>query len=280
MKSQMLGSVILDPDRLTADLAALREAPPPDGYSEYIFGQWRDYVLANGTGDQIDNRFRPHHERLAVTDLGRRMPYVLSLVERHFDRRLLKWVRLFTVQDALLVTHRDYLEFKQTFRRIHLVLDTDETCLHSEQDDVFHMRRGEIWFLDGTTIHAACTLSEYRRVSLVLDFEDDGAQLSSLLKADVSNPSSPMLLRLPALTDQEYAAIVGLRAIATRENFRDMIGLLGKIHFYRKAGAASVFDWLADIYRDDPVMAGRAHAYRNFCIDRRGYQERFDQDAN
>ena len=53
-----------------------------------------------------------------------------------------------------------------------------------------------------------------------------------------------------------------------------MIGLLGKIHFYRKAGAASVFDWLADIYRDDPVMAGRAHAYRNFCIDRRGYQER------
>jgi putative nonproteinogenic amino acid hydroxylase len=280
MKSRLLATIPLDSVRLKRDLQALDQAYFRDDYLEYTFGAWRSYVLANPTGDETDARFRPSDAAPLITALGRRMPYVLSLIDTHFDTRTLRWSRIFTVQDALLVPHRDFLEFDRPLHRLHLVLDTDPSCLHSEYDVVYHMRQGEIWEVDGLSIHAACTLSCYRRISLVLDFEQDGTPAESRIRATGGAPQpSPQILDLPTLSEAEIAAIRGLRAIARNENFRDVVNLLGKVHFYRKTSAAAMFDWLEHVFQDDPAALARACAYRRFCVDERQYQERFGDDA-
>lgn len=278
VNSRMLGSVALETDRLARDLAVLESAPVHDDYSEYAFGSWHAFILANPTGDESDTRFRPSGDEPAVTGLGRRMPYVMSLVDRHFDRRTLRWVRIFTAQDALLVTHRDFLEFAAPLHRLHLVLETDETCLHSEDDIVYHMRRGELWDLDGTVRHAACTLSASRRVSLVLDFEQDGTPAEARVRS-VDPPSPPCLPERPPLTRSELEGVFGLEAIACAGNFRDIVRLLGKVHFYRRTGAADLFDWIEHIVRNDVALLQRARAYRRFCLEARGYQDRFGSDG-
>jgi hypothetical protein len=210
VKSRLLTRVEVDPARVEEDVRALDLCAVPPDYSEYTFGHWQSYVLANGSGDDKDARFRPYSGTAHLTELGRQMPYVVLLIEAHFHWRTLKWARIFTMEDALLVTHRDFLEFEEPLHRIHLVLRTDETCLHSEGETVFHMRRGEVWQVDGLSLHAACTLSSYRRISLVLDFEQDGTAAASRLRAAPAEPPpAPCLVELPPLAEAELAALPG-----------------------------------------------------------------------
>ncbi|GAL10893.1 hypothetical protein JCM19233_1878 [Vibrio astriarenae] len=46
----------------------------------------------------------------------------------------------------MILPHKDYLEFEKGFTRVHVVLDIDETCFNSENDTVYQMKAGEVWF--------------------------------------------------------------------------------------------------------------------------------------
>ena len=154
-------------------------------YSEYRFGTWKNYVLWNGSGDEKDTLFKGANGGAVQTGLGRPLKYITSIVEENFHTDKLKMVRADLLRDAVLVPHRDYVEFKsdsQRLARLHIPIRTDLNSLHSESAEVFHMRQGEVWYLDVSSIHSACNLSDGPRLSLVLDFCLDGKPLESVFK--------------------------------------------------------------------------------------------------
>ena len=52
MRSRILGQVALNPSRLAPELAKILDFDFKEEYSEYSFGTWRSYVLANGEDSQ------------------------------------------------------------------------------------------------------------------------------------------------------------------------------------------------------------------------------------
>ena len=280
MKSRILGQVNLDPSLLAPELAKILDFHFKEEYSDYSFGTWRSYVLANSEGDDEDTAFRSYEGRPQRTALGRALPYVDQIIEEVFDTEHLKWARIFLVHNGLLISHRDFVELDEPFVRLNMPLSTHPSCLHSEEEVVFHMRQGEVWFLDARTVHAACSLFDFRRISLCLDFADDGRPLEEWLqpRRRVGPEASPHLVTREPLTEKFKHALIALSPMLTRESFRDVIALLGKVHFYRQAHAADVFDWLTEIARrsGDPELVERSLAFKRFCIQQRTLGERFD----
>lgn len=279
MRSRILGRVELDAPRLAPELARILDFQAKDEYSEYTFGTWRSYVLANGSGDERDMSFRGYEGRPVKTALGRALPYLSEVIAETFDTERLKWERIFLIHNGLLISHRDFVEFEEPFVRLNLPLATHPSCLHSEEDLVFHMRQGEVWFLDARTVHSAASLGDSRRLSLCLDFSDDGRPLEEWLRPSFRNGGciSPQVIDREPMTEEFRKGLLALGKVLARENFRDVTGLLGRVHYYRQAHAAAVFDWLVEIARqsDDPELAEKAAAFRRFCIEKRALGERF-----
>lgn len=277
MKSRIIGLAQLEDDRLREDVAVIDQFAARDDYSEYSFGLWRSFVLANGSGDKDDVMFRGYEGSPLPTDLGRKVPYVLSRVDEIFHTENLKWVRLFTVQNGIIISHRDFVEFSEPFIRVHIPIHTDLTCLHSEEDAVFHMRKGEVWYLDASTVHSACSLSGFKRISLCLDFVNTGAPLESLLKRPPTRLPEALRVSRTPLDDDFLQSLYAFGGVVDALNFRDVAGFLAKVHFYRQAHAASCFDWMIDICTNsgNPDLLQKATAFKRFSIEQRALGERF-----
>lgn len=277
MNSRIIGQARIDEDRLREEVAVIDRFAARDDYSEYSFGSWRNYVLANGSGDKDDAMFRGYEGVRRSTQLAAQLPYILELVEETFHTENLKWVRLFTVQSGLIISHRDFVEFEAPFVRVHVPIHTDLSCLHSEEDAVFHMRKGEVWFLDASTVHSACSLTSFKRISICLDFVDTGAPLESLLKHPPASVPEPLLVKRPPLDDAFLKSLRGLSGVVDPVNLRDVAGFLAKVHFYRDAHAADCFDWMIDIARDSgkPELLRKATTFKRFSIETRELGERF-----
>jgi hypothetical protein len=71
--------------------------------------------------------------------------------------------RLSKSDNAIIVSHRDYMEFKKGFRRLHIPLRTNDRCMNSEAALVYHMNVGNIYFLDGREAHAGGSLASGER---------------------------------------------------------------------------------------------------------------------
>ena len=280
MRSRVLGKVELDAARLASELAKILDFELREEYSEYTFGTWRSYVLANSGGNERDTSFRGYDGLPRKTALGRELPYLGQVIEETLDTDRLKWERIFLIHNGLLISHRDFVEFEEPFVRLNVPLATHSSCLHSEEDVVFHMREGEVWYLDARTVHSACSLFDFRRISLCLDFSDDGRPLEEWVRPPFRSAGeiAPQLVEREPLTDEFKDGLMALSKVLTRENFREVVGLLGRVHFYRQAHAAEVFDWLVEIARrcDDPELAERSAAFKRFCIEQRALGERFD----
>ncbi|MGR5913138.1 aspartyl/asparaginyl beta-hydroxylase domain-containing protein [Bacillus cereus] len=85
-------------------------------------------------------------------------------------------VRTRNLVDAMVIPHRDFVEFshstKQRFR-VFLALEDNKMAFHSDEEAVFRIRKGEIWFLDAAIGHAAANFSKDSRVFLCLDYVFD-----------------------------------------------------------------------------------------------------------
>lgn len=283
MAARRLGQVDLDSARLAVDLDAIARFPSPPTYSEYTFGTWISHVLANGSGDADDDIFREHTGPLRATALGRRVPYVMALVDEHFHPDGLMWARLFSVEDGMLVSHRDFVEFERGYLRVHLPLQTDPTCLHSEESEVFHMRAGEVWALDATRVHAACSLSRFRRISLCLDFDPRRVPPGGVLRRPVDDRALPPPHRVerPPLAAAELAELHAISEWLEPAWFRAALRTLDEVHFKRRVAAGTGYDWLIEIARCSrhPQLAELAGAFRRFCLEQRRVGERFDFGA-
>lgn len=280
MHSRILGRIRFDESRLARDLATLATSPFTQEYADFVVGKWQSLVLINGSGQAEDAHFRPYDGRLQSTEHARRLPYISELIASQFDTASLKWARIFFIHDGVLVSHRDFVEIEKPCVRINIALRTEPLCLHSEEDDVFRMRLGEVWYLEATRTHSACAFASAQRYSLCLDFETSPKDLDRLVRssARTDTVSSPDLVSRQDLSKDELSALLGLGAVINVHNFKDVVALLARVQFYRRVHAESMFAWLEEICarsRDLELIA-MAVRYRDFCIGKRSLYQRLD----
>ncbi|MFF9086434.1 putative nonproteinogenic amino acid hydroxylase [Streptomyces sp. NPDC014991] len=265
----------IDSYDLETELALVDQHDAGGEYDAFTFGSWSAHVLANGSGAESDTAFRPHGDRLTLTDLGRKLPGIMSLVAEHFPLDRLQWVRIFSLADGILAPHVDFLEFTEPGTRVQIPLRTGEESLHSENDLVYHLRRGEVWKIHTTDPHSARSSAGPARLSLCLDFA--GAAEPVGIRNDVPAAQPVRILDLPEVTEADVEELIGSGPQLTRATMRASFRRFAALHFERRAPATAAFDWYAEAARrtGDEVMVAKAEAFRTYCIEKRGYRETF-----
>ncbi|MEW9513669.1 aspartyl/asparaginyl beta-hydroxylase domain-containing protein [Streptomyces bacillaris] len=260
----------LDPARLAADLASAERFGYNDSYGEFICGAWRSCMLWNRTGD-ADDRFLEDYEGGArSTEYGSALTYVGELVGHHFRVEKLKFARLARLTPgSVLVPHRDYLELDSDLTRIHLPLRTDAHCFSSEDETVYQMRQGELWFLDATRTHSAASRSDRDRVHLILDFSTatPAEALRVDIPVDTGIPEDSVVARRP-LRPGEHKSFEALADVIDEANYQDVLAMIIKRYFEAEVKAADVFRWLESVVRASgrPDLVERAAHHEEHCL--------------
>ncbi|HEV7377165.1 MAG TPA: aspartyl/asparaginyl beta-hydroxylase domain-containing protein [Pyrinomonadaceae bacterium] len=283
MNSRIISTIDLDNDLLRQDVEKILQFEDvKEEYSEYRFGTWKNYVLWNGSGDHKDTLFKGTQGGAIQTQLGRQLEYLSSIIEENFHTDKLKMVRANLLRDAVLVPHRDYVEFKSDYNRLarlHIPIKTDQHSLHSEKEHVFHMRQGEVWYLDVSNIHSACNLSESPRISLVLDFCLDGQPLESAFKQPERHRPrlEPMMVEREPVDEEFLKTIVSFKHVINRVNYRDIVLFLSRVHFYKDVSLGVFFDWLIGICEglEDEFLLEKSINFKDYMINNRELSQRF-----
>jgi hypothetical protein len=284
MNSRIIGTLSFDDHLLKQDVETILQfGDVREEYSEYRFGLWKNYVLWNGTGNQKDTLYMGPDGGAFQTGLGNQLPYINSVINKFFHTDKLKMVRANLLCDALLIPHRDYIEFKsesEYLARVHLPLKTNTGALHSEDDSVFHLRCGEVWYLDAGNVHSACNPSDEPRISLVLDFKLEGdAPLESILKQPLNERSAttPALIEREPMSDDFRNFIHALRHVINRSNYRDILLFLSRVHFYKNVSGAILFDWMIEICEgsEDRELLEKFTNFKSYMIQDRELGQRF-----
>lgn len=283
MYSGIVGTVKLDDAALEREIVGILQlGHVKEEYSEYRFGTWQNYVLWNGTGRQADSLFRGVQGGALQTELGAQFEYINSIVEEILYIDKVKMVRANLLQDALLIPHRDYVEFKKDsdrLARLHIPIQTNPQALHSENGHVFHMRKGEIWILRVDHVHSACNPSEVPRISIVIDVCLDGAPLESVLRNPPNGDSQvkPLMIKRDPIDDDFLQSVWSLRHTISEANYKDVVMFLSRIHFYKNVDSCCFFDWLIEICRGsgNKALLEKSIRYKNYLIAGRELEERF-----
>lgn len=278
MESRIIGTINLDKKRVGQEIDLILSFPADAGYTAYSFGTWGIYLLWNSSGDEKDSTLHEFEGPGRITNLGRQLPYLWSVIERHFRTEKMKWVRAFLLRGGNIIPHRDYLEFKRPLTRIHLALQTDDGSLHSEDEEVFQMRQGEIWYLAAGKVHSAASLNDFSRVVICMEFGlEDGQPPEAVFREPLrSTPSiAPKIIERQPPSDKDLEAIYSLGCLISERNYKDIVQLLSKVHFYKRAHASAFFDWLMVIARrsNDPSLVEKTIAFKKNCIESRKMNE-------
>ncbi|GAA1374815.1 putative nonproteinogenic amino acid hydroxylase [Streptomyces beijiangensis] len=276
LKSQRLAVLPIDSYDLASELPVVDRHEYGGEYDAFTFGSWSSHVLANGSGAESDDSFRPHEGRLALTELGKQLPNIMSLVAAHFPVDRLQWVRIFSLRDGLLAPHVDFLEWAKPGIRLQVPLRTGEESLHSENDTVYHIRRGEVWSIHSTDPHSARSTAETPRLSLCLDFSDTGEPLE--IRGDIPATQPVRIMDRPELSDTELEELIASGAELTPATLRAGFRRFAEVHFERSAHATAAFDWYVEAVRrtGNADMVTTAETFRTYCIEKRGDGEAFN----
>lgn len=276
LKSQRLATLPIDSYDLAEDLSVIDSNDAGGEYDAFSFGFWSAHVLANSGGSGKDTAFRPYEGQLTLTELGKKLPGIMSLVTDNFPLERLQWVRVFGLSDGILAPHVDFLEFSEPGTRLQIPLRTDEDSLHSENDIVYHLRRGEVWKIHTTVPHSARSVSPLARLSLCLDFSDAEAPIE--IKNAIPSELPVRIISRPPVTDADVAELLSSAADMNATNLRASFRKFAAVPFTRQADATAAFDWFieAAVRTGDDVLVQKAEAFRTYCIEKRGYREDFD----
>ncbi|WP_430412129.1 aspartyl/asparaginyl beta-hydroxylase domain-containing protein [Kordia sp.] len=248
MESKIIGKVNFEEHLLDKELKLIDTFEFNDSYSEYASGIWKTCMLWNRSGLKDDHLSIEHNAHVKPTQYGKQLSYINELLESTFKKQYIKTVRLFMCINGLIIPHKDYLEFKKGFTRIHIPLKINEHALTSEEDIVYNMQKGEIWFIEGRKIHSAANFSKAKRINLVIDFAPDIPFEELFLNSENYQPNlTPKINQREQLKDEELGYIKGLSKIINEMNFDDILSILSKIHFYRNVSSELVFGWLDEI---------------------------------
>lgn len=275
LKSQRLAVLPIDSYDLDSELAVIDRHEYGGEYDTFTFGSWSSHVLANGSGADSDTAFRPHEGSLTLTELGKQLPAIMSLVTGHFPVDRLQWVRVFALREGIISPHVDFLEWAKPGLRVQVPLRTSDESLHSENDTVYGIRRGEVWEIHSTDPHSARSTSRTARLSLCLDFADADEPLE--IRGGVPATEPIRVVERPEATEVELEELIDSGRNFTPQTMRADFRRFAALHFERRAHATAAFDWYVAAARrsgNDDLVA-KAQAFRRYCVEKRGDGEAF-----
>jgi hypothetical protein len=282
MRTQRVGSLAIDETRLAADLRRSSEFHYSEAYSEYLIGgPWRSCALWAPGGDTGDGTVTNYDSAKPplLTPEGHSLPYVAELIEQSFSLSRLTFARLAIVSGSVIIPHRDLLELDdvpdhaRNAHRVHVPLKTTGEAFFSEQQVVYRMETGEVWFFDASTVHSAASFSEDDRIHLILDFSaaGDGAELLNFAPDPESGIPAGSVYMRNAMTAAEREALLGLAHVINLDNYRDVFSIVIKQHYRKDGGDDFVWETLlaiADACEDEAVRAKVREMHTYFLIKR------------
>ncbi|PEA53854.1 proline hydroxylase [Bacillus pseudomycoides] len=288
MASYIIGKLDFNEELLKKDLETIANFPViPEEYDEFSTGYWMNNSLWNASNDKHDTMYRDFDHAAQQTEYGKQLPYVNALLEEYFTFDNLKMVRTRNLVDAMVIPHKDFVEFshstKQRFR-VFLALEDNKKAFHSDEEAVFRIRKGEIWFLDAAIGHAAANFSKDSRVFLCLDYIFEGDFDPSDIfknKKTYNRDLDRFIVQREKLGEKfEEELITSLSKVISRINFRDVVFFLSKIHFEKDIPVAKCYDWLDQIAEKsgDEAIVNKAKHLRAYIIEHRNLGERFSMD--
>lgn len=284
MSSYILGKLAFDERQLQEDLQVFETFPRiAEAYDEYSSGFWMNCSLWNASGDKYDTVYRDFSHPLRQTDYARSLPYINQVLQQHFVFEHLKMIRSRNLIDAIVLPHRDFVEIDRTRQciRVFVPLEDNMLAFHSDEQAVFCMRKGEIWFFDAAVVHAAANFSNKSRLCLCLDyiFPEEFHPADIFVDKNEYTPGLTPTLVPREQPDTAFLAslITGLGSIINRYNFKEIIFLLSKIHFYQQIPITACFDWLVQIadQSTDHALCEKAQQLRSYLTADRVFGQRF-----
>jgi hypothetical protein len=259
ISTHRVGAVDFDPAELQAQNAIILGLPMvhiADGVGDYLLSHlWY--------GDGSDKRD-------TSTDVRQKLAYIDGLLERTFKPEYVSLVRIFAARrGGYIRPHRDFTGSVLPWNRVHIPLQTNDACLSSEDDVVYHMAVGEIWLFDGSRPHSGIALSEAMRLHVVIDFVAD-APVPELFRDRRDYQPTPLrrAVERPAFTEDDLAAIHRLGELATEANFLRLADLLGTVHFEKHVSCVAMYDWLIEIGRrsGNPRLVERGEELKRIYV--------------
>lgn len=281
MSSYILGKIYIDHEKLKKDLKIHDSFPKiEEEYDEFGTGFWQNCSLWNATDDKNDTMYRDYDHAIQQTEYGQKLAYVDELIKENFTFV----VRTRNLVDGMVIPHKDFVELtkeKSQYFRVFVPLEDNELAFHSDEENVFKMRKGEVWFLDAAIIHAAVNFSSDSRIFLCLDYAFPGefSPEDIFVKKDTYNPNvSPYIVPRQDVPENFEADLIrSLSNVISRYNFKDIVFLLSKIHFYKNVPITSCYDVLVKIAEasGDDAIYEKAISLRKYLIEKRDLKERF-----
>jgi hypothetical protein len=288
MRTQYVTTIPVDEARLRKDLEQSTSFQYSEAYSDYLIGgPWKSAMLWSTGGDSGTGVLTnyAYDQRPTFTEYGERLPYVRELIANTVDVSRLQFVRLAVFSDSVIVPHRDFLELTdlpeeaRSAHRLHIPLVTHENCFFSEDNVVYRMRAGEVWYFDAARIHSVASLSPAPRIHLIFDFADrDGT--GSLVTAEHPDAADgiPADRRVdrPPLPDEARAALRRLGDLLTMDNFREVFSIVIKTHFRWDGGEDFAWDTITELARachDPAVLPHTLELLRYYTLHRSGSKE-------
>jgi hypothetical protein len=251
MNARCMGVISLSSDLLAREIPimeSLRLSSCDDAVGPWIHRSlWAgDHPKAEPIKDEVREQF----------------PYLDQVTSDNFRTEQILSVRIFCAsRGGYIRPHRDWTGSERAFTRLHIPLQTNGEALNSEDDSVYHMGVGEVWYLDGSRPHCGGCFHESPRIHLILDFAPD-IPLTELFRdsACISAAPQPKTVNRDPLTSRQLEAIHGLAGIVTEKNLSPTLNLLSLVHFDRQVTSASAYDWLITIagQSPDPALLSRA----------------------
>ncbi|MGG0079139.1 Putative pipecolic acid hydroxylase [Bacillus cereus] len=288
MASYIIGKIDLNEELLNKDLQTIANFPViPEEYDEFSTGYWMNNSLWNASNDKADTMYRDFDHAAQQTEYGKQLPYINQILEDYFAFDNLKMVRTRNLIDAMVIPHRDFVEFKDNTKRrfrVFLALEDNTKAFHSDEEAVFRIRKGEIWFLAAAIGHAAANFSKDSRVFLCLDyvFNEDFLPSDIFKDKETYNPDLDRFIVQREKLDSNFEKelISSLSKVMTRITFRDIVFFLSKIHFEKDIPVAQCYDCLDEIAEKsgDQAIVNKAKHLREYIIEHRDLGERFSMD--
>jgi len=278
MRTQMLGKIDIDEARVRDELEFSLDFQFAEQYPEFQSGQpWKTCMLWSSGGVVGDGIIAHYDTALPVqpTTYGKQLPYLRELVEQSVVIEHLLFARMVIMTDAVLLPHRDYVEFTEgpdesrPGHRLHIPLSTNENCLFMDNNTIYRMFFGEFWSLDVSQMHSAAVLSDARRVHLIMDFADVPPHSVLKIGQEFTNgiPDANVVHR-PQLSEKERAAIRALSDVVDHENLNEVFGIVIRKNYRRDGGERFAWDAMRGIARDsgDPSLGERIDELFRLCM--------------
>ena len=257
MGTQIIGNLVdkLNLFNIHEELLVCQELVPCVHYPLDFAGLMKSYPLWNQFGDASDAHYRTYDGSAKITDAGIKLTNLANIVKNTFHLQFLKLCRLHEyTSGTFVIPHRDYLDDSQDitdiYTRIYIPVKIQEQCGNSYEEELYQMELGDIVLHDGSLVHSVGNFSSESRFRLELDF-DNQIPLEDLFKdKDILKSGCLKLIPRESLA-QEYLDNVLNLAVQTINsyNFKDIVVLLSKIHFYKKVNCSLTYDWLEQVVK-------------------------------